>query len=116
MTEDRLKLLIQERADAVNLSKYPIYCDIDNTLIIWNLSYTKYEPNHQVIEALKYMHSTGLIEVVLWSAAGAGHCREVAEEFGLTNIVSAYLTKPVAVIDDVKVVAEFMTYIHPENI
>jgi predicted HAD superfamily phosphohydrolase YqeG len=115
MDTDRLKLLIQHRLDETGLTKAPVFCDIDDTIIKWNLAHTSYKPNQQVIDALKLMYATGTIELVLWSGAGAQHCRDIAEEFGLTNMVSAYLTKPAVCIDDFKF-ERFTTLIHPDNI
>jgi hypothetical protein len=36
----------------------------------------------------------GLAEVHLWSAGGEGHCREVANAYDLTNLISGYHNKP----------------------
>ena len=115
MDEARLELLIQHRLEETGMTKAPVFCDIDDTIIKWNLARTTYKPNHKVIDALKLMHSTGSIELVLWSGAGAQHCRDIAEEFGLSNIVSAYLSKPAVCIDDLTF-ERFTTLIHPDNI
>jgi len=116
MNEARLRLLIQHRLDETGLTKAPVYCDIDDTIIQWNPSMTHYEPKQEVIEALKFMYSTGLVEIILWSGAGSQHCKEIAEEFNLTPIVSAYLTKPAFCIDDKEIKADFLSCINPSNI
>lgn len=115
MDLDRLKLLTKQRLEESDLNKAPIYCDIDNTLILWNLAGTMYIPNQPVIEALRFMHETDMVEIVLWSAAGVRHCKDIAKELGLEDIVSAYLTKPCVCIDDMKIDAQFTTHIYPQN-
>jgi hypothetical protein len=116
MTKARLLLLIQHRLDESRLPTAPVYFDVDQTLILWNLSYTAYKPNQPVIDALKFMHSTGLVEIVLWSAAGRQHCIDVAQEFGFDHLVSAYLTKPAFCVDDLQILCKFTDHIYPENI
>jgi len=116
MDEKRLNSLIKKRLEETGLLKAPIFCDIDQTLIAWNLAGTKHQPNQQVLEALRFMHQSGQVEIVLWSGAGSQHCKEIAEELGITDIVSAYLTNPAFCIDDKEIKADFLKHIYPENI
>lgn len=85
---------------------FPIYVDVDDTLIFWKPGSKKGEAedclgyNELLCKLLRRLHATGKAEIILWSGAGARHAEDVAKEAGITDIVKAYLTKPLIFVDD----------------
>jgi hypothetical protein len=83
-----------------------VYVDVDDTLIFWKPSSKKTGPedrlgyNEGLCKTLRKLHATGKVEVILWSGAGAKHAEDIAKECGITDIVKAYLTKPLIFVDD----------------
>lgn len=91
-----------------------IFSDVDGTIIFWQNedgTYTaptpKYAQEHNLdpkvndraVQFLRNRHAAGAT-IVLWSMGGEEHCRWAAKFCGIDNIVSNYLRKPTASMDD----------------
>lgn len=88
-----------------------VYVDVDDTLVRW--SGARCIPRTMVIEKLRERHANG-DRLFLWSRAGDGPAREVAEKLGITNLFEAILPKPEHIIDDEPFDAwDFCTYEYP---
>ena len=74
-----------------------VYVDVDDTLVRWCGS--KYVPRSSVIEKIKQRAAAG-DRLFLWSRAGDGPARQVAEELGIAELFEAILPKPDHIIDD----------------
>lgn len=95
-----------------------IYCDIDDTVILWDLSkYNNVLPESDLVtinsyglESVVYKNQKNInllhklyklnYGIILWSQTGAKHAAAVAEALGLDDIVLQYQTKPRYHIDD----------------
>jgi predicted HAD superfamily phosphohydrolase YqeG len=90
--------------------------DVDNTLIIWNLSLVNNEtlgepiefgyeiygyPHLKHIELLKQAKAQGHF-VVVWSAGGAKHAKNICDLLKITHMVDAIIPKPRWVCDDLE--------------
>lgn len=94
----------------------PIYCDVDDTLLMWNIPDNKY-PSHkwvtveyegfsqklvvntEVVEALKKHKARGST-VIVWSLAGSGWAEAAVKALGLEEYVDLTLEKPWILYDD----------------
>lgn len=90
-----------------------IYVDVDDTLI--RTVGMRRIPIPSVIDHVRNLKAGGA-ELYLWSAGGAGYCRETAEELGITDCFTAFLPKPRIMIDDQEVKDwVFCTTFHPSS-
>lgn len=92
----------------------PVYCDIDDTIILWSpseeqirtlgIAYNggKIVPNYPQIEALR-KHKLRGHTIILWSAGGWAWAWGVAKVLKLDDIVDFVVEKPRWVYDDLKV-------------
>lgn len=98
-----------------------VYVDVDDTLAMGNLSEypTKDHvtvqyvngpitvvPNQKNINLLTLFYKLGYT-VIVWSQTGADWAKTISEAFKLEHMVTAYLTKPLFILDD-KDVGEWM--------
>lgn len=99
----------------IKLSEKPtIFCDVDDTLIMWNPPkdlhsqcvklntggyYVFCYPHKPHIELLKEFKSRGHI-IVVWSAGGADWAETVVKKLQLESIVDLVVSKPTWYIDD----------------
>ena len=112
-----------------------IYCDVDETLILWNWKdYTEAItglvaitdpdsnvsvyglPHHRHIELLKQFKCRGHT-VVVWSAGGAEWAERAVKALGIEKLVDVVLAKPDWYVDDLPA-AVYMKkpiYLHPMN-
>jgi len=78
--------------------KYPrnrcVCIDVDDTLLI------KGRLNEGLAEWAKEQKERGA-EVVLWSAAGVDHARDVADRFNVVDNFTHIMSKPGYIVDDV---------------
>ena len=88
-----------------------VYVDVDDTLVRWCGS--KWIPRSSVIEKIKERAAAG-DRLFLWSRAGDGPARQVAEELGIAELFEAILPKPDHIIDDEPFSEwEFCSYEYP---
>ena len=110
-----------------------VFCDIDDTLVIWdwqvldpegiNLVYVgegsntvAVLPHLRHIELLKQFKARGHT-VIVWSQGGQGWAKAVVEKLGIEEIVDIVMSKPSWYIDDLHASA-FMgqnIYLHPND-
>lgn len=77
-----------------------VYCDVDDTLIMWpELGQEGYKPHLKHIEMLKRFKSRGQA-VIVWSAGGHEWAEHIVKELGLEPYVDAVLCKPSWYMDD----------------
>ena len=74
-----------------------VFVDVDDTLV---RSFGKKRiPISSVIEQVKGLHRDGAV-LYCWSSGGARYAEESAQELGITECFSGFLTKPHVMIDD----------------
>lgn len=91
-----------------------VYCDVDDTLAMMNLSEWPNSPsvrveyvrgpvmvakNEKMINFINYLYKLGW-DVYIWSKTGEGWARAVGKAFKLPFPVKAYLPKPAMILDD----------------
>ena len=69
-----------------------IYVDVDGTLISGN------KINNKLIRYLKSLKEKH--ELILWSAAGEHHARDIAKHLKITKLFKHIISKPTTLIDD----------------
>ncbi len=82
--------------------KAHVYVDVDDTII----SSMRGTPNTELIIFLRNLDKSK-VSLILWSLGGHQHAKDVAVKLGLENMFDAYLTKPIATIDDTEVKTQF---------
>jgi hypothetical protein len=55
------------------------------------------------------------VEIILWSAGGKKNCENIADDCGIKDIVSLYLTKPAIVVDDLNFEAPWALALKPDT-
>lgn len=76
-----------------------VFCDIDDTLIIWDKMHATYRPHKEHIALLRRFHKRGQ-PVIFWSAGGYEWCVHVVKELGLEEIATVCMAKPAWWVDD----------------
>lgn len=76
-----------------------LYCDVDDTLIVWDDQHATYKPHKKHIALIKRFFERGQ-PVIIWSAGGYKWALRITKELGLENHVTAVLCKPVWWMDD----------------
>ena len=74
-----------------------VYVDVDDTLV--RSVGTKRIPMPAVIQHVRELHAQGAV-LYCWSAGGAEYARRSAEELGIAQCFTAFLSKPNVFIDD----------------
>jgi hypothetical protein len=74
-----------------------VYVDVDDTLV--RSVGTKRIPMPSVIQHVRELHAQGAI-LYCWSAGGAEYARRSAEELGIAECFTVFLSKPNVLIDD----------------
>ncbi len=87
-----------------------IYIDVDDTFI--RSFGTKRIPIDSTVEAIKALAAQGA-QLYCWSSGGAEYARASAIEAGVEVCFRAFLPKPDALIDDVRVADWRLTQLHP---
>lgn len=95
-----------------------VYCDVDDTLIMWDYSKHKEElKDSDAVTITFYDHDSYVYKnqkninlliklakmnygIVLWSQTGAEYAEVVARKLGIDEFVTLYMTKPRYHIDD----------------
>ena len=85
-----------------------VFCDVDDTLIIWEGR--SYRPHKKHIDMLHKFHERGQ-PIVVWSAGGYEWAETIVKELGLSDIVEFIMCKPSWFIDDLPA-AEFLPEIN----
>ena len=91
-----------------------VYIDVDDTLV--RSVGSKRIPMTQVIEHVRQLYKAGMT-LYCWSSAGADYAKNSAQELGLADCFSSFLSKPNVLIDD-QVVADWRLCIevHPLSV
>lgn len=89
-----------------------VYVDIDDTLIRSFGSKRVAMPH--TIERVLELHAAG-VELYCWSSGGGAYARASAKEVGLEHCFAAFLPKPQALIDDVRVERWRLVELHPNE-
>lgn len=74
-----------------------VYVDVDDTIVRW--CGPKCMPRTSVIDKLRERKAAG-DRLFLWSRAGDGPAREVAEQLQIVDLFEAILPKPDHIVDD----------------
>lgn len=75
------------------LPQNQIAVDVDGTILLSS------GPNQVLIEFLKLRKAEGF-GLMLWSAQGEAHAREVAERFDIVDLFDVIVSKPGYIVDD----------------
>lgn len=105
--------------------KRTIYCDVDDTLIMWGADI--HDPTSKVltlesgnivvrlhrphIQLVKDLHAIGW-NVVVWSAGGSDHAENVVKQIGLADYVHVIASKPESYIDDMPFEEQYIKRIY----
>lgn len=76
-----------------------LYCDVDDTLVMWSPTGASYEPHIAHIDMIKKFKLRGQ-KVVVWSAGGYEWAERIVKELGLEIYVDLILCKPAWWADD----------------
>lgn len=76
-----------------------LYCDVDDTLIMWAPTGASYTPHQAHIDMIKKFKTRGQ-KVVVWSAGGYEWAEKIVKELGLETYVDMVLCKPAWWADD----------------
>ncbi len=87
-----------------------IYVDVDDTFI--RSFGSKRVPIDGTVQAIKALAEQG-VHLYCWSSGGADYARASAAEAGLEACFRAFLPKPNALIDDVRVADWRLAQLHP---
>lgn len=111
----------------LHAAHYPVFCDVDDTLVVWNPSqddllnkgvnfywtdvnghsvHDLIVPNTKMIQQLR-LHRMRGHTIFVWSAGGEQWAFNACMALGLNNIVDHVIPKPTWIYDD-KQPAEFM--------
>lgn len=83
-----------------------LFCDCDDTLVVWAKDGHSFKPHKAHIELLKRFFRRGQ-PVIVWSAGGYQWALEVVKMLKLQKYVTAVMAKPCWYVDDQSAV-EFM--------
>jgi predicted HAD superfamily phosphohydrolase YqeG len=83
-----------------------LYCDVDDTLIMWNETHASYKANETHIKLIKE-HKLRGHTIVVWSAGGCEWAERIVIELGLEEYVDLVICKPSWFCDDLTS-AEFL--------
>lgn len=76
-----------------------LFCDVDDTLIVWDEDGHTYKPHKRHIKLIKKFHARNQ-PVVVWSAGGWEWAHRIVVELGLQEYVTAIMAKPAWYVDD----------------
>lgn len=79
-----------------------VFVDVDDTLVFWKNNQT-YSINTRLVDRLIALKKNKGLQIVVWSAGGEKHARDICTEIGLYEYVSLFLTKPSYIVDDTPV-------------
>lgn len=77
------------------ISGYTLYCDIDDTLIMWNGHEINEECQRELMRHFKRGHN-----IVFWSAGGGDWALDAAVYADVAWMGSAFMSKPYRFLDD----------------
>lgn len=98
--------------DTVAMAPRNIFIDVDDTFV--RSFGSKRVPIEGTVRAIRDLAQAG-VQLFCWSSGGADYARSAATEAGVQDCFQAFLPKPDAVIDDVKVSDWRLTQIHPNE-
>lgn len=75
------------------------FCDVDNTLIMWEKNGHTWKPHNAHIELLKRAKIRGQF-VVVWSAGGGEWAEKAIDLLGIREFVDIAIGKPMWWVDD----------------
>lgn len=87
-----------------------IFVDVDDTLV--RSFGSKRVPIDATIQAVKALAASG-VQLFLWSSGGAAYAQQSARELGIEGCFTAFLPKPDALLDDVRVSEWRLAQWHP---
>lgn len=109
-----------------------VYCDVDDTLILWDPKVYEHDPKDLIIFTDEYgqwellPHKANIdflinlkrqgYGVVVWSAAGANWAEKVVNKLGLQEIPDMIISKPELAMDDLLEpdrIIKSVVWIHP---
>lgn len=76
-----------------------LFCDVDDTLVLWSPTGASYKPHQAHIDLIKRFHKRGQ-PVIVWSAGGYEWALKIVKELGLEPYVTAVMAKPMWYVDD----------------
>jgi hypothetical protein len=93
-------------------NEYPVFFDVDNTLVMWctdlpdveikdpyGKGVIKLKKHNKHIKLMKDYHARGC-QIIVWSAGGRAWAKAVVKALKLKKYVDIILTKPVKLVDD----------------